>query len=162
MEKSFSPDTPGRLCALFLLCGEKVYSWNRLKVVIYHLSAGSEKETSHKVTLFPYLFKENCYAGPDDDGLLNLIEWLRIVGYIKITTERIDSKFGFHTMYQITEKGKELGHISLAILDDVQRQALQESADSLKDYSNSVSRLINMYAKEWDKRENKSLTNIVM
>jgi len=153
MEISSSYDNPGLLCAFLLLCGEKAYSWKRLKVVIYHLSAGSEREVTHELTLFPYGFKGDCYAGPDENKLLDLLEWLRSAGYIKITTERIDPKGEPHTMYELADRGKELGLIALATLDNRQRQALQRSADSLKDNGNSVSRLIGMYAKEWDRSE---------
>jgi len=143
-------DDLGKLCALLFACEGKAYSFRRLKIVIYALSEGS-KETLNLPKIFSYKFDGNDFAGPDDDDLRDDLQWLNDAGYILAKKTSLE-KCSEHTLYELTEKGKEIGIIAFSQLDEESKKALFKISNDLKNLPEyPVAKLLEKYAPNWEK-----------
>lgn len=159
MSEEYKFDDLGNLCAFIHACGGKVYSWKRFKIAVYTLSKAGRMEPRKRPQIFSYGFSSNCYAGPDDDDLREDLDWLRDAGYL---TEKIEELYGAsgHNLYELTDKGKELGLIAIGHWITKQKKAVFDVANVLKDPSNSVMKLLQRYANKWDRSQGKVIEKL--
>lgn len=150
----------GNLCAFILACGGEAYSWKRFKIAIYSLSKASKAEHKKFMPIFSYLYGSDCYAGPDDDGLMNDLKWLRDAGYIAESTAELYGA-SEHSLFELTERGKELGLIAIRHLTKNERCALEDVAELMKNPSNSVAILLHNLAKKWEENQRHKIEPII-
>lgn len=147
------------LLGFLVACNGKAYSWKRLKIAIYALSEGGKRESKGLVPLFSYRFNGDCYAGPDDNDLRDDLDWLRDAGFVNETTQALGGAYE-HNLYELTDKGRELGQIAVGSWNADEAKSVLKVAKFFRNDTNSVMKLLGEFAVAWDNSQAKTLKKL--